>query len=352
MSAAGRCISIAGRLVGPGRPPYVVAELSANHGGRFERAVQIIQAAAAAGAEAVKLQTYTPDGLTLDCPGEPFRLRETIWAGRTLYDLYREAQTPWEWQPKLKAAAEACGLQLFSSPFDAEAVDFLERMGVPAYKIASFELVDLPLLRRVARTGKPVILSTGMATLAEIDEAVGTLRGAGCGEMVLLKCTSAYPAAAEQMNLRAIGRLSEAFGVPAGLSDHTLRPTLPAVAVALGASMIEKHLTLSRADGGPDCQFSLEPHEFREMVEAVRMAHVALGSGRIGSDPGEEAGRALRRSLFVVRDVRAGETLTAENVRSIRPGDGLHPRYLDRVLGRRARTDLARGTPLAWDHVE
>jgi len=342
---------IAGRPIGPGHPPYVVAEMSANHGQDFDEAVRIVEAAARAGADAVKLQTYTPDTLTIDCDHPAFRIEGTLWAGRTLYDLYGQAFTPWKWQPKLKQIAGDLGLHLFCTPFDSTAVDFLEAVGVPAYKIASFELVDLPLLRRVAQTGKPIVLSTGMASLGEIDEAVRTIREAGGRELALLKCTSAYPAAADQMNLRTIPHLAECFQVPVGVSDHTLDPAVPVAAVALGASIIEKHLTLSRAQPGPDSAFSLEPDEFRRMAEAVRAADRALGVVRYGATEHESPALRFRRSLFVVEEVKAGEPFASENVRSIRPADGLHTRYLDEVLGRPARCDIARGTPLAWSHV-
>ena len=342
---------IAGRRIGPDEPPYVVAEMSANHGQDFQEAVRILEAAAGAGADAVKLQTYTPDTLTIDCDKPAFRIEGPIWEGRTLYELYGEAFTPWEWQPKLKRTADGLGLQLFSTPFDLTAVDFLEKMDVPAYKIASFELVDLGLLRRVARTGKPIVLSTGMATLGEIDEAVRTIREAGARQLALLKCTSAYPASPDQMNLRAICHLEETFQVPVGLSDHSLDLAVPVAAVAFGASIIEKHLTLSRGRPGPDRAFSLEPDEFHEMVEAVRDAHQALGAVRYGAGEHERPARRLRRSLFVVEEVRAGEPLTIRNVRSIRPAGGLHTRYLEQILGRPARCDIPRGTPLGWGHV-
>jgi pseudaminic acid synthase len=344
-------VEIAGRRIGPGQPPYVVAEMSANHGGDFDRAAKIVEAAAAAGADADKLQTYTAEGMTVDCDDERLRIEGTPWAGRTLHSLYSEAAMPWPWLPELKLVAEQLHLALFCSVFDAAGVEFLEGMQVPAYKIASFELVDLPLLRRVAQTGRPVILSTGMATLAEIDEAVSTIRAAGGRQLVLLRCTSAYPAPAEQMDLRTIGHLAEAFGVPVGLSDHSLQPAVPPAAVACGASMIEKHLTLSRDLPGPDSGFSLEPKEFAEMVAAVHAAHAALGAVRYGPTEQEAAGKRLRRSLFAVEDIAAGEPLTTENVRAIRPADGLHPRYLQQLLGRPARVDLARGTPLDWSHV-
>lgn len=344
-------LTIGNRLIGPGQPAYIIAEMSANHGQDFGQAMRILEAAQEAGAEAVKLQTYTADTLTIACDREPFRIQGTAWQGRNLHELYREAATPWEWQPKLLAAAREMGLQGFSTPFDAGAVDFLESLAVPAHKIASFELVDLALLRKVAATGKPVLLSTGMASLAEIDEAVATLRGAGCRDLALLKCASAYPAPPSAMNLRTIPHLAQAFGTPTGLSDHSLGIAAPVAAVALGACIIEKHLTLSRADGGPDSGFSLEPAEFKEMVRAVREAEQALGEVRYALTPEEEASRVFRRSLFVVRDIKAGEPFTAENLRSIRPGQGLHPRYLELVIGRRAAQNIERGTPLAWGHI-
>ena len=345
-------MEINGRPVGPGAPVYIVAEMSANHGQSFEQAVKIIEAARAAGADAVKLQTYTPDTITIRCNNEYFQVgKDTLWSGRNLYDLYSEAYTPWEWQPKLKEAANALGLDLFSTPFDDTAVEFLEAMQVPAYKIASFEVVDLPLLRRIARTGKPIIMSTGMATLSELDEAVRTIREAGGGQLALLKCTSAYPAPPEEMNLHTIPHLQQAFGVPVGLSDHTLGTAVPVAAVALGACIIEKHFTLSRATPGPDSAFSLEPAEFKVMLDGVRTAEKALGEVHYGVGEQESKGRMFRRSLFVVRDMKAGEVFTAESVRSIRPGHGLHTRHLDQVLDRRAARDIRRGTPLSWDLV-
>jgi len=298
----------------------------------------------------VKLQTYTPDTITINADSECFQIGQgTIWEGRTLYNLYDEAYTPWEWQPKLKELAREAGLDFFSTPFDDTAVEFLEKMNVVAWKIASFEIVDLPLIRRVARTGKPVIMSTGMATLMEVDEAVRAFREAGGTQLALLKCTSAYPAAPEEMNLRTIPNLAETFNVTAGLSDHSLGIAVPVAAVALGASIIEKHFTLSRKRGGPDAAFSLEPPEFAEMVSAVRVAERALGRVSYGAGPGEAGSRIFRRSLFVVKDVRAGERFTNENVRSIRPGHGLHTRHLEQVLGRRASRDVLRGTPVSWD---
>ncbi|MEO0082220.1 MAG: pseudaminic acid synthase [candidate division WOR-3 bacterium] len=344
-------ITINGHAIGAGQPVYTVAELSANHNQSFEQAVRLVQAAKEAGADAVKLQTYTPDTLTIDCHNEYFRIKGTAWDGKNLYDLYREAYTPWEWQPKLKEVAEKLGLSLFSSPFDDTAVDFLEKINVPAYKIASFELVDTGLLRKVAATGKPIILSTGMATFAEIEEAVATIRQAGCSQLALLKCNSGYPAPPEEMNLRTIPHMAETFGAPVGLSDHTMEVTVPVAAVALGACIIEKHFTLTRATPGPDSTFSLEPHEFKAMVDAIRTTEKALGQVRYGVTEHEAVARSYRRSLFAVEDIHAGEIFTNKNVRSIRPGYGLAPKYLPEVLGRRAVRDIARGTPLSRDMV-
>ncbi len=344
-------LSIKKRQVGAGESVYIVAEMSANHNHDFDQAVEIIKAAREAGADAIKLQTYTPDSLTIDCDNDFFRIKGTIWQGKNLYQLYGEAFTPWEWQPRLKEYADELGLDFFSTPFDAAAVDFLEDMRVPVYKVASFELVDLALLKKIGATGKPVIMSTGMATLAEIDEAVSTLRQAGAGEIALLKCTSAYPASPEEMNLRTIPHLAQAFSVPAGLSDHSLGIALPVAAVALGATIIEKHFTLSRSRPGPDSSFSLEPHEFKEMVRAIRQTEKALGRVRYEFTEKERQARVFRRSLFVVRDMAAGEMFTSDNVRSIRPGHGLAPKYLDVVLGKKATVDVGRGTPLNWDLV-
>ena len=345
-------IEIGRRRVGAGEPVYCIAEISANHNQRFETAVRIVQAAKDAGADAVKLQTYTPDTITIQSNRECFQVGGgTLWDGRSLYDLYNEAYTPWEWQPKLKKVADDLGMQCFSSAFDASAVDFLETMNVPAHKVASFELVDLPLIQKMASTGKPLIMSTGMATIEEIEEAVTTARRAGATQIALLKCTSAYPAPADEMNLRTIPELARRFDVPVGLSDHTIGIAVPVAAVSLGACIIEKHLTLSRAAGGPDSAFSLEPEEFKAMVEGVRTAEKALGSVHFGVSERENRSRVFRRSLFVVRDLKKGEMFTSENVRSIRPGDGLHTRHLAEVLGKTATLDIARGTPLSWDLV-
>lgn len=346
-------ITINDRIIGPGQPVYIIAEMSANHNQSFDQAVKIIHNAKESGADAVKLQTYTPDTITIDCDNEYFRIgKGTIWAGRTLYDLYKEAYTPWEWQPKLKKIANDLGLDLFSSPFDHTAVNFLEKMDVPAYKIASFELVDLPLIRQVAQTGKPILMSTGMATLAEIEEAVHTAQAAGATQIALLKCTSAYPAPPEEMNLRTISHLSEAFQVPVGLSDHTLGMAMPIAAVALGACIIEKHFTLSRSIPGPDSSFSLEPHEFKTMVEAIRTTEKSFGSVSDAVTEREAASRSFRRSLFVVQDMKAGDIFSEENVRSIRPGFGLPPKYLDTLLGKQVKEDVKKGTPVCWDLMQ
>ena len=343
---------INGRRVGTGHPVYVIAELSANHNRDFGQAVGIIAAAKQAGADAVKLQTYTADTISLKSDKEYFRVKGgTLWDGRTLHDLYCEAYTPWEWQPKLKQVANQVGLDLLSSAFDPTAVDFLEEMGVPAHKVASFELVDLPLIEKMARTGKPLIMSTGMASIEEIDEAVATARRAGATQIALLKCNSAYPAPAQEMHLRTIPEIARRFEVPVGLSDHSLGMVAAVAAVALGACILEKHLTLSRAVPGPDSAFSLEPPEFKHIVDAVRETEAALGNVYFGASEKEQASRRFRRSLFVVRDVKQGELFSTENVRSIRPGDGLHTRHLNEILGRRAAYDIERGTPMSWEMV-
>lgn len=342
-------MQITHHTIAPGHPVYIIAELSANHHQDYEQAVALVHAAKQVGADAVKLQTYTPDTITLDSDKPYFQIEGTIWAGRNLHDLYGEAYTPWDWQPRLKQVANDLGMDLFSSPFDVTAVQFLQAMDVPAFKIASFELNDIPLIRAVAQTGKPTIMSTGMATLSEIDEAVRAFRDAGGTELALLRCTSAYPADPAEARLNIIPHLAQTFGVPTGLSDHTMGLEIPIAATAVGARLIEKHLTLSRAVPGPDSKFSLEPDEFKAMVSAVRTTERALGHIEYGAVPSEHKSLVFRRSLFVVADIRAGEVFTADNVRSIRPGHGLHTRHLDVVLGRRAARDIERGTPLAWD---
>jgi N-acetylneuraminate synthase len=342
---------IAGRMIGPGEPPYLIAELSGNHGGDFDRTRRLIDAAKAAGADAVKIQTFTPDTITIDHDGEGFRLGGGLWEGRTLYDLYREASLPWDWHEALFRHAAEAGITLFSSPFDATAIELLERCRAPAFKIASFELVDLPLIRRAAQTGKPVILSTGMADLGEIGEAVATMRATSAAPVMLLHCTSGYPTPAAECDLRTIPHLAAAFGVPVGLSDHTLGWAVPVASVALGAVAIEKHFILSRAEGGTDSAFSLEPAEFAAMVEACRIAAEALGAIDYGVKPSESGGRHYRRSLYVVEDVPAGALLSAANIRSIRPGFGLAPKLFDTIIGRRAARMLHRGEPVDWSMI-
>jgi len=348
----GYSFEISEHPIGLGNPVYIVAELSANHNQDFERAVELLKAAKEVGADAVKLQTYTPDTLTIRSDSKYFRIgKESLWEGKTLYDLYSEAYMPWEWQPKLKGIANDLGMDLFSTAFDPSAVDFLEKIGVPVHKVASFEVVDVALIEHMARTGKPLIISTGMATLAEIEEAVQAARNAGATQIALLKCTSAYPAPPEEMNLRTIPHLAQAFNVPVGLSDHTLGIAVPVAAVALGACIVEKHFTLSRDIPSPDSAFSLEPHEFKEMVDAIRVAEKALGEVRYEVGEREAKSRVFRRSLFVVKDMKEGNVFTEENVRSIRPGYGLPPKFLKEVLGRRAACDVKRGTPLEWSMI-
>lgn len=337
------------KKIGPGSSPYIIAEMSANHNQCYETAVRILEEAKDAGADAVKLQTYTPETLTIKSQAPCFTIKDTIWKGRQLFDLYQETQTPWEWHPKLKQIADRLRLDFFSTPFDGSAIDFLESLKVPAYKIASFELTDLGLLKKAAQTGKPIILSTGMASIAEIDEAVRTLRAAGCSELALLKCTSSYPADPEDANLKTIPYLSQLFKVPAGLSDHTLGSTLPIAGVALGACIIEKHFCLSRKETGPDTSFSMEPHEFKQMVKDIHTAHKALGRVCFELSDKEKESIIFRRSLFAVKDIRAKEAFSPDNIRSIRPGYGLHPRYLDQILGKQAQRAIPRGTPLSWD---
>jgi N-acetylneuraminate synthase len=345
-------LAINGRPIGPGQPTYVIAEVSANHDQSYDTALAIVRGAAEAGADAVKLQTYTPDTITIRSDAPPFRHGSgSLWAGTTLYDLYAAAAMPWSWQPGLFEEARRLGIDAFSSPFDPTAVDFLVDLDVPALKVASFELVDLPLIRLMAGTGRPLIMSTGMATEAEVDEAVTAAREAGATQIALLKCTSAYPSPPDAVNLRTIPWMAERWGVPVGLSDHTTGVAVPVAAVALGACLIEKHVTRSHADATPDEAFSLDLAEFGEMVAAIRAAEAALGQVRLEPAPDEQESRRFRRSLFVVEDVRAGEALTARNVRSIRPAAGLHTREYERVLGRRAAVDIPRGTPLTWDLV-
>jgi len=345
-------ISIAGRRISVEDPPYVIAELSANHNGKLATALKIVEAAKAAGADAVKLQTYRPDTITLESDSPDFRISGGLWDGRTLYELYQEAHMPWEWHAPLFERARELGIAMFSSPFDHTAVDYLEKLDAPAYKIASFEAVDLPLIRYVARTGKPMIISTGMADAGEIGEAIAAAREGGCRELALLHCVSGYPAPAGDYNLRTIPSMMAAFGSVTGLSDHTLGNATAIASVALGASIIEKHFTLDRKGGGPDASFSLEPVELQALCRDARTAWEALGKVDYSRKPSERGNAQFRRSLYFVRAMRAGEIITSDSVRSTRPGYGLAPKYIDRVVGRRLRTDVAFATPVRWEVLE
>ncbi|GAA1660410.1 pseudaminic acid synthase [Nonomuraea maheshkhaliensis] len=346
-------ITIGGRTIGPGQPPYVVAELSGNHNGSLERALAIVDAVAEAGAHALKLQTYRPDTLTIDCDGPAFRLGEEheLWGGENLYRLFERAHTPWEWHRPIFERARERGLAAFSAPFDPTAVELLEKLGVPAYKIASSEIVDLPLIRLAAATGKPLIISTGMASAAEIDAAVSAARAAGCTQLAVLSCTASYPADPAESNLRSLPLLAALTGEVVGLSDHTPGLGAALAAVGLGACLIEKHVTMARADGGVDSAFSLEPAELAALVVESERAWRSLGEAAIGPRPSEREGLRFRRSLYVVRDVRAGEQVTPDNVRSIRPAGGLPPDAAEQVMGRRFTRDVPFGTPLSWDLV-
>lgn len=344
-------MTIAGRSIGAEQPPYVIAELSGNHNGSMEHAFKIMAAAKAAGADAVKLQTYRPDTITIDHDSPDFMIESGLWKGRRLYELYTEASTPWEWHEALFAKGRELGITVFSTPFDASAVELLERLGTPAYKIASFENIDLPLIERVAATGKPVIMSTGMATLAEIGDAVAAARRAGCRELALLHCVSAYPAPAADANLLTMSHLRDAFGTVVGLSDHTLGIAVAVAAAALGASIIEKHVTLRRADGGPDSAFSLEPAELDALCAACGDASAALGGICYGPKSSDAGSLRFRRSLYAVADIAAGEPFSPANIRSIRPAFGLPPKHYGELLGRVALTSIPRGTPLSWDLV-
>lgn len=348
-----KSINIGKKVIDENNPVFIVAELSANHNGNFDNAVKLIKEAAKAGADAIKLQTYTADTITIDCDNEYFRIKQgTLWDGRTLHNLYEEAYTPWEWQPKLKKIAEEEGLICFSSPFDKTAVDFLEEMNVPAYKIASFEITDIPLIEYIASKGKPVILATGIAELSDIEEAIKACKRVGNNEIAILKCTSAYPAPFEEINLRTIPNLAETFKVVSGLSDHTLGITVPIAAVTLGAKIVEKHFTLCRADGGPDSAFSLEPEELKAMVQAIRNTEKALGEVSYELTDKMKKSREFSRSLFVVKDIKKGEILSQDNVRSIRPGFGIHSRYFNDIIGKKAKCNIKKGTPLEWNIME
>ena len=345
-------MKIGNKEIGSGHPVFIVAELSGNHQGSLEKAKEIVKAACEAGADAIKTQTYTPDDLTIDCSKELFQVKvNPAWQGRTLYGLYQEAHTPYEWQPELKKVAESYGIPLFSSVFDEKAVDFWEKMGAPAYKVASFEIGDLELLKKIANTKKPVIMSRGMALIEEIELALKTFRENGAPEVAILHCVSSYPARPEEMNLATIPDIKERFGVVTGLSDHTLGTDAAIASVPLGASIIEKHFTANRADGGVDAGFSLEPQEFKELVRAVRIVEKSIGKVQYGSGVREAENIVFRRSLFVVKDVKAGQEFTRENIRSIRPGYGLAPKLLPEILGKKAVKDIERGTPLTEDLI-
>lgn len=341
-------IEIAGRRIATDEPPYVIAELSANHNGRLETALRIIDEAKAAGADAVKLQTYRPDTITLDSDGDDFRIHGGLWDGRTLYELYEEAHMPWDWHRPLFEHARRLGITIFSSPFDATAVDLLEDLGAPAYKIASFEAIDLPLIEYVARTGKPMIISTGMASFEEIQEAIETARGAGCDQLSILHCVSGYPAPPADYSLRTIPDMIERFGLVTGLSDHTIANTTAVTSVALGASIIEKHFTLDRNGGGPDDSFSLEPADLADLCEGARTAWEALGNVDYGRKSSERGNAQFRRSLYFTRDLRAGDTVSSDAVASVRPGFGLAPKHLHEVIGCRVVQDVQRATPVDW----
>lgn len=345
-------IKIAGRSIGAAYSPYVIAELSANHNGKLETALRIIEEAKKAGADAVKLQTYKPDTITLNCDSEDFKIKGGLWDGRTLYDLYQEAHMPWEWHKPLFDRARELGITIFSSPFDNTAIDLLEDLNAPAYKIASFEAVDLPLIKYAASTGKPMIISTGMADAEEIAEAIEAAREGGCKELAVLHCVSGYPAPAEDYNLRTIPDMIERFGLVTGLSDHTLDNTTAIASVALGASIIEKHFTLDRCGGGPDDSFSLEPTELTALCQGAKTAWSSLGRVDYGRKSSEQGNVKFRRSLYFVKDMKAGDVIAEDCVRSVRPGFGLAPRYYDQLIGRKIRSDVLFATPVRWNLVE
>ena len=343
-------IKIASRLVGCNHPPFVIAEMSGNHNQSLERALKIVEEAAKTGVHALKIQTYTPDTMTLDLDEREFHISDpnSLWSGSSLYKLYGEAYTPWEWHKPIFDRARELGIIAFSTPFDDTAVDFLESLNVPCYKIASFENTDLPLIKRVASTGKPLIISTGMATLAELDETVTAARDAGCSELILLKCTSTYPATPENTNILTIPHMREMFNCEIGLSDHTMGIGVSVASVALGATVIEKHFTLNRVDGGVDSTFSMEPAEMSQLVVETERAWQANGGVSYGPTEAEKKSLVFRRSLYIVKDMKAGDIITAENLRAIRPGLGLAPKYIKDLLGRKVVTDISKGTPVSW----
>ncbi|WP_244834824.1 pseudaminic acid synthase [Clostridium sp. BJN0001] len=348
-----RSFYIGNKKVGEGEKTFIIAEMSANHLQDYERAVKIIEEAKKAGADAIKLQTYTPDTITLDCDNKYFKINQgTIWDGTTLHKLYEKAYTPWEWQPKLKKIAEDLGLIFFSSPFDNTAVDFLEDISVPAYKIASFELTDIPFVEYIASKGKPVIMSTGIAEISDIKNALDACKRMNNYDVALLKCTSAYPAPVDEINLKTMENMRETFNVTSGLSDHTLENSVSVAAVALGATIIEKHMTLKRSDKGPDSEFSMEPHEFKDMVKSIRTVEKALGSVTYDLSYKQQKEREHSRSLFVVKDIKKGEAFTNDNVKSIRPGFGLKTKYITDILGKKSDRDIQKGTPMSWNLIE
>jgi N-acetylneuraminate synthase len=346
-------MKIAGREINSSEPPYVIAEMSGNHNQSLERALLIVEAAANAGAHAVKLQTYTADTMTMASNGREFFVSDphSPWFGNNIFDLYKKAHTPWEWHRDIIKKAQSLGMACFSSPFDETAVEFLEDLDVPAFKIASFECVDLPLITRVAKTGKPIIISTGMASLSEIDEAVMTAKEAGCRDIAILKCTSTYPSSPENSNLRTISHMKDAFGCQVGLSDHTLGLGSAVAAVAMGATIIEKHLTIDRSDGGVDSEFSLEPDEFSSLTSELLRAWQSLGGIHYGPTPAEIKARSRRRSLYIADNLKEGDLITPKNLKRIRPGNGLQCKYYDLVIGRRVKCDIGAGSPLEWDHL-
>lgn len=347
-----KVVKIKDRLIGEGQPAYIIAEMSANHAGDINRAIEIIHAAKESGADCIKIQTYTPDTITIDCDNEYFSIKEGTWKGENLYKLYGKAYTPWEWQGRLKEEAEKIGLHFFSTPFDKTAVDFLESIGIDFYKIASFELVDIPLIKYVASKGKPILMSTGMASLGEIEEAVSTVKSQENYNLCLLRCSSAYPAIPHDMNLKTIKHMEETFGVPVGLSDHSMGSIGAVTAVAVGAKIIEKHFCISRKIENPDSSFSMEPDEFKKMVEEIRTVERALGEINYETSASEKESKKFRKSIFVVKDIKEGEILTEESIRVIRPGFGLEPKYYEQVIGKRALKDISKGTPLSWNMFE
>lgn len=344
-------LKIGNRVIGKGQPAYIIAEMSANHAGSIENAKRIIRAAKESGADCVKIQTYTPDTITIDCDNEYFQINKGTWKGENLYQLYGKAYTPWEWQKELLEEAKKVGIDFFSTPFDFSSVDFLEEIGVEFYKISSFELVDLPLIRYVASKKKPMIMSTGMSTLGEIEAAVKTAKEAGNDQIALLRCASAYPAITDQMNLKTMVNMAEVFNVPVGLSDHSMGSVGAVTAVALGASIIEKHFCLDRAMENPDSVFSMNPEEFSSMVRDIRQAQKAIGTVSYGPTEQEASNIVFRRSIFCVKDIKKGEEITTENIRIIRPGYGMEPKYYEEVLGQRALRDIKRGTPMELSMV-